>query len=29
MNKYKAGNVRRVWDIVEESWRRNPDGNIW
>ncbi|CAR65385.1 DEHA2A08272p [Debaryomyces hansenii CBS767] len=27
-DKYKAGNVRRVWDIVEESWRRNPDGNI-
>lgn len=26
--KYRAGNVRRVWDIVEESWRRNPDGNI-
>lgn len=27
-DKNKAGNVRRVWDIVEESWRRNPDGNI-
>lgn len=27
-NKYKAGNVRRVWDVVEESWCRNPDGNI-
>lgn len=26
--KYKAGNVRRVWDIVEESWIRNPDGNL-
>lgn len=27
-SKYRVGNVKRIRDIVEESWRRNLNGNI-
>ncbi|KAK6464925.1 transcriptional activator, Zn-finger [Scheffersomyces coipomensis] len=26
--KYHVGNVRRIWDVVKESWSRNKNGNI-
>lgn len=25
---YKVGNLARVWDVVEEYWRRNPMGTL-
>lgn len=25
--RYKVGNVRKIWDVIKESWRRNPHGN--
>lgn len=25
---YRVGNVRRVWDVIEETWRLNPKGSV-
>ncbi|RCK66105.1 hypothetical protein Cantr_01791 [Candida viswanathii] len=27
-DRYKHGNIKRIWEIVKESWVRNPYGNI-
>lgn len=27
-NNFKVGNIKRIWDIVEESWIRNSSGKI-
>lgn len=27
-SRYKVGNVRRIWDVIKESWKRNPNGKI-
>lgn len=25
-SRYKVGNVKKIWDVIKESWRRNPKG---
>lgn len=25
---YRVGNLKKIWEIVEEAWRRNPTGNL-
>lgn len=27
-SRYKVGNVKKIWDVIKESWRRNPNGKI-
>ena len=27
-DKFRQGNLKRIWEIVKESWERNPLGNV-